>query len=160
MGIYRMTSGRYRRFEKGKLTEYVVGDLVDLDASEATRLARLITPVDQTAKARSPSKDEALSRPVTPELSDGSKDTDPDHFDGEGPGAAPVGTPVFTADQTPGRTVTELKKVIANVGEPSMLEDMMDVETGAANRRTVLHLLEVRREELTDDDEPEEGDED
>ena len=168
MGIYRLTSGRFRRFEKGKLTEYVVGDLVDLDADEARRLARLITPVDQTAKG--------LSRATTPDLPDGGQDTARDTPASEDPDSAPAGAPVFTADQTPGRTVTELEFVIANVGEPSMLKDMMDAEREAKNRRTVLHLLETRRSELEGDgdegepddkdvkfdagDEPEEDDED
>jgi len=53
VGIYRLTSGRHRRFEDGQLSEYVAGDLVDLDEKESRRLAHRIKPVGSTkAKAK------------------------------------------------------------------------------------------------------------
>jgi hypothetical protein len=55
---------------------------------------------------------------------------------------------VFTASDTPRRTFTELKQVVANIGEPSMLGDMIEVEQAMANRSTVLTLLESRLHKL------------
>lgn len=49
MGIYRLTAGRHRRFEEGKLCEYKEGDLIDLDEKESRRLQHRIVPVGRTA---------------------------------------------------------------------------------------------------------------
>ena len=162
MGIYRLTSGRFRRFEEGRLTEYKTGDLVDLNAHESHRLRRLIKPVGRAPQVPPPcpEKDKALSGPVTPELPDEGQGTGVGEMGGYDPTSGDAGpdsvggTPVFTASDTPGHTVTELRTVIANIGEPSVLSDMMDAEAGRETpRKTVFHLLENRHRQLVEEEE-------
>ncbi len=54
MGIYRLLRGRHRRFEDGRLCEYTVGDLVELDESEVRRLRQRIKAVGRTAAKVAP----------------------------------------------------------------------------------------------------------
>lgn len=58
MGIYRLLSGRHRRFEDGTLCEYVAGDLIDLDVKESARLRHRIRPVGRAAAKRAPKQRE------------------------------------------------------------------------------------------------------
>lgn len=178
MGTYRLTDGRYRRFEDGTLTEYKPGDLIELDAEESRRLARIIEPVGQTkAKAEGDQEaesgdtpDEALSAPEAADPPDPPQDTGEDVDASEDPGSADagpppaptapdpmeeaVGRPVFTPQETPNLSVVELKKVVANVGEPSVITDMIDAERskGDAARSTVFTLLQARQRELEEEE--------
>jgi len=171
VGIYRLTSGRFRRFEEGRLTEYKVGDLVDLNAHEARRLRRLIKHVGRAPQVPEPCPEateageailDRLSGPVTPEPEGVTQDKgvaemggdDPTSGDG-GPDSDTVGgTALFSPGETPERTVTELRTVVANIGEPSVLSDMMDAEaTSKKPRRTVFTLLESRHRQLVEAEE-------
>jgi hypothetical protein len=164
VGIYRLLSGRHRRFEDGVLTAYTAGDLIDLNEDESKRLQYRIKPVGRAPAAVVPPcpdpEPEALSAPVTPELPDVDEATDPEEIadpdpdDGD-PSPEPEtvgGTPVFTAPDTPNHTVTELKKVVANIGEPSLLQDMAEAEERGKGRRTVLHMLETKYRQLVEDE--------
>ncbi len=159
MGIFRINSGKFRRFEGGTLTQYVAGDLVDLDDSEVVRLGHRITPVGQAhaqrkKQAEGDAEPEAPDAPLTSELPDPAQDTPEGEFDGpsaQGDDEAPQygdgplvmgGTPVFTASDTPRKTFTELREVVANIGEPSVVADMLEVEGATRKRSTVMTWLE------------------
>jgi hypothetical protein len=54
VGIYRLLSGRHRRFEDGRLCEYIAGDLVELSEREVRRLRQRIKAIGSTAAKAAP----------------------------------------------------------------------------------------------------------
>lgn len=124
MGIYRLLRGRHRRFEDGKLCEYTVGDLIDLDEKESRRLGMRIKPVGRTAA-------------IVQELQN-----------------APEQRTVFTPGDTTSLTVSKLKAVIANTQEPSQLDDIEERERANEKPRvTVFRAIEQHRDYLKQLDE-------
>lgn len=168
MGIFRLTAGKFRRFEGGTLTAYEAPCLVDLNEEEQVRLGHRIKPV---GRAPVPCPDpvaapepEALSGPRTPDLPDAARHTPEGEFDGltpRGDDEAPQsddeplatgGVPVFTASETPRKTFTELRQVVANIGEPSVVRDMLEVEAATRKRSTVMTWLEAAYDRMVEAD--------
>lgn len=46
MATYKITSGRYARFERGSIVQYKVGQLIELTDAEAEKLKSLVEKVE------------------------------------------------------------------------------------------------------------------
>ncbi len=132
MGIYRLSSGRHRRFEEGTLCEYTAGDLIELDESEVVRIRHRIKAVGRTAK------------PTTLHVGDIQEHPD---------GTLTRPLLVFTPGDTKAMNVAKLKTVIANAREPAQLTDIEEQEARSDKPRvTVFRALARRRKQMSDDD--------